>query len=89
MAEEAKIYKKADCEVVNFANNVTANHEFTEVPMDRIRRLLRDADSPQAECVVVVCTNLAAALVVEEGMEQELGRCWRLRPIRQAPRRLP
>ena len=39
--------------MVNFANNITANHEFAEVPMDRIRRLLRDADSPQAECVVV------------------------------------
>lgn len=67
-------YGKAGYEAVSSANlNITVNHEFAEVPMDRIRQLLRDADSPEAECVVVICTNLAAALVVEE-MEQELGK---------------
>jgi maleate isomerase len=38
-----------------------------------IRQLLRAADSGEAECVVVICTGLPAALVVEE-MEAELGK---------------
>lgn len=69
-----KTYGKAGYEAVSAANlNITVNHEFAEVPMERIKRLIRDADSPEAECIVVICTNLAAALVVEE-MEQELGK---------------
>ena len=67
-------YGKAGYETVSFANlNITVNQEFAKVPMDRIRQLIRDADSPEAECVVVICTNLAAALAIEE-MEQELGK---------------
>lgn len=67
-------YGKAGYEAVSSANlNITVNHEFAEVSMDRIRQLIRDADSPEAECVVVICTNFAAALVVEE-MERELGK---------------
>lgn len=35
-------------------------------------QLLYDAGSPQGGCIAIVCTNFAAALVVEE-MDQELG----------------
>lgn len=67
-------YGEAGYEAVSYANlNKTVNTEFAAVPLDRIRQLLRDADSPEAECIAVVCTNFAAALVVEE-MEQELGK---------------
>lgn len=40
---------------------------------DTIRQLLRDASSSDADCIAVVCTNLAATPLVEE-MEQELGK---------------
>lgn len=42
-------------------------------PFERIKQLLRDADSPDAECIVVACTNLPATAVVDE-MEAELGK---------------
>jgi maleate isomerase len=51
----------------------TINIEFGNTRFDVIRQLLRDADSPQAECIAVVCTNLAATSLVEE-MERELGK---------------
>jgi hypothetical protein len=53
------------------ANRSTSS--FGNNPFDVIRQLLRDADSPQAECIAVVCTNLAATSLVEE-MERELGK---------------
>ncbi len=42
-------------------------------PFERIKQLLRDANSPDAECIVVACTNLPATAVVDE-MEAELGK---------------
>src|SRR2546430_17653098 len=52
---------------------LTVGKEMAYVPLPEIRDLIRAADSPAAECVIVVCTGLPAALVVEE-MEQELGK---------------
>ena len=73
-ARAIETYGDAGYEAVSHANlNKTVNREFGRVSRDEIKQLLRDADSPEAECVAVVCTNLAAALVVEE-MEQELGK---------------
>jgi len=46
---------------------------FAQVEHDAIRDLIRSADSPDAECLIVVCTNLPAALVVED-MEEEIGK---------------
>ena len=46
---------------------------FAEVGLDTLRDLIRRADHTAAEAIVVVCTNLAAARVVEE-LEQELGK---------------
>ena len=46
---------------------------MANVPFSEIRQLIRAADSPTAECIVVVCTGLPAAFVVEE-LEKELGK---------------
>lgn len=67
-------YRSAGYEAVSHANlGLTINRSFAAVPLDRIRQLIRDADSPDAQCIAVICTNFPAALVVEE-MEQELGK---------------
>lgn len=67
-------YHGAGYEAVSHANlGLTRNTDFAAVPLDRIRQLIRAADSPEAECIAVVCTNFPAALVVEE-MERELGK---------------
>ena len=51
----------------------TLNTVFGDTPLARIKELIRKCDHPDAECVVVACTNWPAALVVEE-MELELGK---------------
>jgi maleate isomerase len=51
----------------------TENVVIGNTPFERIKQLLRDADSPDAECIVVACTNLPATAVVDE-MEAELGK---------------
>jgi maleate isomerase len=59
---------------VNSANlGISENFAFAEQSLDTLRGLIRQADHPDAEAVVVICTNLAAARVVEE-LEQELGK---------------
>jgi maleate isomerase len=52
---------------------ISTNCEFAEVPAETIRDLVRAADHPDAQCIVVICTNLAGALVAEE-LEAELGK---------------
>jgi maleate isomerase len=52
---------------------ISTNFAFAEVDLDTLRDLVRRADHSDAEAVVVVCTNLAAARVVEE-LEQALGK---------------
>jgi maleate isomerase len=51
----------------------TENVRIGNTPFARIKQLLRDADSPDAECIVVACTNLPATVVLDE-MEAELGK---------------
>lgn len=51
----------------------TENVVIANTPFARIKQLLRDADSPDAECILVACTNLPAAVVLDE-MEAELGK---------------
>ncbi|KAA6410580.1 MAG: hypothetical protein FRX48_06002 [Lasallia pustulata] len=51
----------------------TLNTVFGNTPLARIKELIRQCDHPDADCVVVACTNWPAALVVEE-MEAELGK---------------
>jgi maleate isomerase len=52
---------------------VSHNFAFAELGLDTLRDLIRQADHPDAETIVVICTNLAAARVVAD-MEQELGK---------------
>lgn len=60
--------------VVNAARlDQTENVVIGNTPFARIKQLLRDADSPEAECIVVACTNLPATVVLGE-MEAELGK---------------
>jgi maleate isomerase len=67
-------YGEAGYEAVSVSNlGISVNYDFARVPLARIRQLLRDADSPEAECLVILCTNFLSALVVEE-MERELGK---------------
>lgn len=67
-------YEREGFQVVRQARlNETVNINIGNTSLERIRQLLRDADSPDAECIVVACTNLPAALVLDE-MEAELGK---------------
>lgn len=69
-----KEYARQDVQVVSRAFlNQTVNHEFGCNTPDTLRALLRAADSPQAQCLAVVCTNVAAAPLLKE-MEEELGK---------------
>ena len=52
---------------------VSVNSEFAEIPPDRIAALLRQVAVPGAEAIVSVCTNLAAAAVIEQ-VERQTGR---------------
>jgi maleate isomerase len=73
-AQIAKVYAQHGFETVSEAHlNQTINIETGNNSFDTIRQLLRDSDSPDAECIAVVCTNVAAAPIVEE-MEKELGK---------------
>ncbi len=70
----AQAYEDAGFQVVSQAHlGISANTAVGGTSFDTIRQLLRDADSPQAECIVVGCTNLPAAAVLDE-MEHELGK---------------
>ena len=69
-----KTYAGAGFECVNSAHlEISDNFAFAELSLDTLRDLIRQADHPDAEAIVVICTNLAAARVVEE-MERELGK---------------
>jgi maleate isomerase len=68
------VYGTAGVTCVSSAHlGISTNFAFAEIGLDALRDLIRRADHPDAEAIVVVCTNLAAARVVEE-LEQELGK---------------
>lgn len=61
-------------ETVSRANlGISENAAFAQVTHDSIRDLIRSADHPDAACIIVVCTNLPAAFVVDD-MEKEIGK---------------
>lgn len=69
-----RTYESAGFEVVSEAHlGMSQNTLIGATSFDAIKQLLRDADSPTAECIVVGCTNLPAMAVLEE-MEHELGK---------------
>lgn len=69
-----EVYRKHGVEVVSEAHlNQAVNHDIGNNSLDAIRRVIREANSPEADCIAVVCTNFAATPLVEE-MEGELGK---------------
>jgi maleate isomerase len=69
-----EVYATHGIEVVSQAHlGQSINHDIGNNTLDVIRQVLRDADSPEAQCIAVVCTNFPATLVLDE-MEQELGK---------------
>lgn len=72
--ELRKYYFSQGIEVVNDSRlNHTVNNEIADTPVEKIKELIREADHPDAECIVIPCTNFPGAIVVEE-MEVELGK---------------
>jgi maleate isomerase len=68
------VYEGEGFKVVNSAYlGISHNFAYAELSLDTLRQLARDADHPDAEAVVVICTNLAAARVVER-LEKLLGK---------------
>lgn len=59
--------------VSHAALGLSVNTEIGATPFDRIRQILRQANSPQAQCLMVGCTNWPATPLVDE-MEFELGK---------------
>jgi maleate isomerase len=68
------VYGNLGINVVSHASlKQSVNVDIGNNLLDDIRKLLRAANSPEADCIAVVCTNLPATLLVEE-MERELGK---------------
>ncbi|HWF74160.1 MAG TPA: hypothetical protein VG186_12485 [Solirubrobacteraceae bacterium] len=70
----AEVYARAGVHAVSSANaGISGNREFALVSEDDIRTLVRGADSPAADCILLVCTGVAGAQLVAE-LEDELGK---------------
>lgn len=73
-AKTIKTFSTAGYEAVSHAHlGMTSGRDMANVPFPEIKQLISDADSPTAECIIVVCTGLPAAFLVDE-MEDELGK---------------
>jgi maleate isomerase len=73
-ARIAEVYGDEGVQVVGSANaGITGNREMALVSEDLVRRLLREADSPDADCILLICTGVAGAQLVQEA-EAELGK---------------
>ncbi len=69
-----EVYEREGLQIVASANcGVSGNREMALVSEADIRTLLRQADTPEAECLMLICTGVAGAQLVEE-METELGK---------------
>jgi maleate isomerase len=70
----ARVYACEGVQVVSAANaGVSGNREMALVSEAQTRALVRAADSPEAECIMLICTGVAGAQLVAE-LEQELGK---------------
>jgi maleate isomerase len=68
------VYSAEGLDIVASANHgVTGNREMAFLPENEVRDLLREADAPAAECLMLICTGVAGAQLVAE-MEHELGK---------------
>jgi maleate isomerase len=62
-----RVFGEEGFECVSSAHlGITTNFEFSQIDADTLRALIRRADSPQADAVVVMCTNLSTARLVED-----------------------
>jgi maleate isomerase len=69
-----EVYASEGYEVVRHSNlGLSVGKEMANVPRPDIAQLVRDADSPDAQAIAIVCTGLPATLLVEE-LEAELGK---------------
>jgi maleate isomerase len=69
-----EVYGGEGIELVASASaGVSGNREMALVSEHEVRDLLRAADSPDAECLILICTGVAGAQLVEE-MERELNK---------------
>jgi maleate isomerase len=67
-----RVYGEEGFECVSSAHlGISVNFDFAEIPTDTLRGLVRQADSPDAEAMVLTCTNLATGRLVDE-LEAEL-----------------
>jgi maleate isomerase len=63
----ARVYAEAGIEIVGCANaGVSANREMALVSEAATRALVLGADSTEAECILVCCTGVAGAQLVDE-----------------------
>jgi maleate isomerase len=73
-ARIVEVYSGEGVEVVASAHGgIRGNRDFALFGEDDVRALVRAADSPDAECLILICTGVAGAQVVEE-LERELGK---------------
>jgi maleate isomerase len=64
----------AGVEICGVANaSVSDNREMAHVSETTTRSLVQDADRPEAECILLYCTGVAGAHLVED-LEQDLGK---------------
>jgi maleate isomerase len=67
-----RVFDEQGFECVSSASlGITNNFDFSQIDTDILRALILRADSPQADAVVVMCTNLSTARLVED-LEAEL-----------------
>jgi maleate isomerase len=73
-AKTIETFSIAGYQAVSHAHlGMTSGRDMANVPFTEIKQLISDADSPTAECIIVVCTGLPAAFLVDQ-MENELGK---------------
>jgi maleate isomerase len=73
-ARIVEVYAQEGLDAVSVANaGVQTNRDMAHISEQQVRELVRAADHPDAECIAVVCTGMAAAQLVAE-LELELGK---------------
>jgi maleate isomerase len=73
-ARIVQCYADEGVQAISMAHGgVATNREFAYMSADRVRDLMREADSADAQCLLFVCTGVAVSQLVDE-LEQELGK---------------
>jgi maleate isomerase len=70
----AGVYAREGVHILSSANaGMSGNREMAVVSEAQIRALVRGADDPGADCILLICTGVAGAQLVAE-LERELGK---------------